>query len=242
MLSDNIMRTVKRVSVTKQVVESIKESIISGHFAVGEKLPAEVKLCELLNVSRSSIREAMQALQVEGYVELIAGRGAFVRDNQSHDYDTVRKWFIESAPTLEDYTEVREAIEPLAIRMAIQRGTDEELEELFRIHRAFIDAEADNNVTLMASLDEKFHSQIVTMAHNTLLMKINSLLTADLKKYRVMSISVKNHSDNTIREHELICESIKNRDPRLATSAMLKHLDMTLSDMNKVVKGMMNNS
>jgi len=238
MLSDNIMKTVKRVSVTKQVAESIKESIISGHFAVGEKLPPEVKLCELLNVSRSSIREAMQALQVEGYVELIAGRGAFVRDNESHDYNTVRKWFIESAPTLEDYTEVREAIEPLAIRMAIQRGTKEELNELIKIHKAFIDAEAVNNVSLMASLDEKFHSQIVTMAHNTLLSKINSLLTADLKKYRVMSISLKDNSDNTIKEHELICESIQTRDPRLATSAMLKHLDMTLTEMNKVVHGM----
>jgi len=232
------MKKVKRISVTKQVVDSIKESIISGHFSVGEKLPAELKLCELLNVSRSSVREAMQALQVEGYVELIAGRGAFVRDNQSHDHETVRKWFIESAPTLEDYTEVREAIEPLAIRMAIQRGTDEELEELMNIHNAFIKAEAANNVTLMASLDEQFHSQIVTMAHNTLLSKINSLLTADLKKYRVMSISAKDHSENTIREHGLICESIKRRDPRLATSAMLKHLDMTLADMNKVVHGM----
>ncbi len=238
MLSDNNMRSVKRVSVTKQVAESIKESIINGQFAVGEKLPAETKLCELLNVSRSSIREAMQALQVEGYVELIAGRGAFVRDNQSHDYDTVRKWFIEAAPTLEDYTEVREAIEPLAIRMAIQRGTDHELEELEKIHKEFIEAESANNVTLMASLDEKFHTQIMTMAHNTLLSKINTLLAADLKKYRVMSISAKEHSDNTIMEHKLILESIRTRDQRLATSAMMKHLGMTLADMQKVVKGL----
>jgi len=231
------MRTVKRVPVAKQVIDSIKESIINGRFEVGEKLPPEVKLCEMLGVSRSSVREALQALQVEGYVELIPGRGAFVRDNQSHDYNTVRKWFIDTAPTLEDYTEVREAIEPLAVRMAIQRGTDAELEVLLKIHRDFIAAEAENNVTLMASLDEQFHSQIMLMSHNVLLEKINTLLNHELKKYRVMSISVKEHSDNTIREHELICESIKKKDPRLATSAMLKHLGMTLSDMNKVVKG-----
>ena len=234
------MKSVKRVSVTKQIVESIKESIISGQFTVGEKLPAENKLCELLKVSRSSIREAMQALQVEGYVELIPGRGAFVRDNNSHDYDTVRKWFIDSVPTLEDYTEVREAIEPLAIRMAIQRGTEEELENLIQIHKEFIEAEKVKNVSLMAKLDEKFHTQIVLMSHNSLLNKINTLLASELKKYRVMSISVKEHSDNTIREHDLICESIKNRDARLATSAMLKHLDMTLSDMNKVIHGQQN--
>lgn len=229
------MKSIKRVSVTKQVVESIKESIISGQFTVGEKLPAEVKLCELLSVSRSSIREAMQALQVEGYVELIPGRGAFVRDNQSHDYNTVKNWFIESVPTLEDYTEVREAIEPLAVRMAIQRSSDEEIRTLLDIHQEFIDAEKENNVSLMANLDEKFHTQIIVMAHNALLGKINSLLASELKKYRVMSISVKEHSDNTIREHGMICESIKKRDARMATSAMLKHLEMTLSDMNKVI-------
>jgi GntR family transcriptional repressor for pyruvate dehydrogenase complex len=229
------MKSIKRVSVTKQVVESVKESIISGQFTVGEKLPAEVKLCELLKVSRSSIREAMQALQVEGYVELIPGRGAFVRDNQSHDYNTVRKWFIESVPTLEDYTEVREAIEPLAVRMAIQRSTEEEIQALLDIHQEFIDAEKENNVSLMANLDEKFHTQIIVMAHNVLLSKINSLLASELKKYRVMSISVKEHSDNTIQEHGMICKSIKMRDARLATSAMLKHLEMTLSDMNKVI-------
>lgn len=233
------MKTIKRVSVTKQVVESIKESIINGQFIVGEKLPTEAKLCEILNVSRSSIREAMQALQVEGYVELISGRGAFVRDNQSHDYDTVRKWFIESTPTLEDYTEVREAIEPLAIRMAIQRGTEEELDELLGIHNSFILAEEEKNISMMAKLDELFHSHIVTMAHNTLLSKINSLIAADLKKYRVMSISVKDQSENTIEEHELICKSIKTRDPQLATSAMMNHLGMTLSDMKKVVQGLL---
>ncbi len=236
-----MMKSVKRVSVTKQVAESIKESIISGQFAVGEKLPTEARLCEILQVSRSSVREAMQALQVEGYVELIPGRGAFVSDNNSHDYDTVRKWFIESVPTLEDYTEVREAIEPLAIRMAIQRGTEEELETLLKIHKDFINAEKEKNISLMAKLDEEFHTQIVLMSHNALLNKINTLLAAELKKYRVMSISVKEHSDNTIREHELICESLKNRDARLATSAMLKHLDMTLTDMNKVIQGQLNN-
>ncbi len=230
------MKPIQRVSVTQQVVSAIKDSIIDGQYKVGEKLPPEMKLCEILKVSRSAIREAMQALQVAGYVELISGRGAFVRDNQPHDYNTVRNWFIEEAPTLEDYAEVREAIEPLAVKMAIQRGSKEELSKLFHIHEDFIQAEKDKNISLMAKLDEQFHSQIIVMSHNNLLQKINTLLTEELKKYRVMSISAKEQSNNTIREHELICDSIQNRNVQLAIAAMLKHLNMTLEDMNKVLE------
>lgn len=231
------MKEIKRVSVTTQVVDSIRESIINGQFAIHEKLPSELKLCELLNVSRSTVREAMRSLQAEGYIEQIAGRGSFVRDNQSHDYDTIRNWFIESAPNLRDSTEVREAFEPLQARMAIQRGTKEELEELKRIHRAFIQATKENNVSLLATLDEKFHTQICIMAHNALLEKINMLSIMELRKYRLLSISVKKSSENTVIEHGLILKAIEEKDTNRVTTAMLAHLGSSMADINKVLVG-----
>ncbi len=230
------MKKIERVSVTKQVAEAIKESIMGGQFPVGGKLPAEVKLCEMLHVSRSSLREAMQALQVEGYVELIPGRGAFVRDNQSHDYQTVKNWFLEFAPTLEDYTQVREAIETLAVQMAVEKGTSEDIQKLLEIHNAFIDAEKEKNISQMAKMDEQFHTQIVTMSHNTLLNKINTLLISELKKYRVMSISAKKDSKNTIQEHAKIWQYINDQNREGAVIAMSEHLKMTLEDMEKVVQ------
>ena len=231
------MKEIKRVSVTTQVVDSIRESIINGQFAIHEKLPSELKLCELLNVSRSTVREAMRSLQAEGYIEQIAGRGSFVRDNQSHDYDTIRNWFIESAPNLRDSTEVREAFEPLQARMAIQRGTKEELEELKRIHLAFIEANKENNVSLLATLDEQFHTQICIMAHNALLEKINMLSIMELRKYRLLSISVKKSSENTVIEHGLILKAIEEKDTNRVTTAMLAHLGSSMADINKVLVG-----
>lgn len=229
------MKAVKRIPVTTQIAESIRKSIVKGQFRIGDKLPPEIKLCEILKVSRSSIREALRQLQAEGYVELLPGRGAFVRDNQSHDYNTVRRWFITASPNLRDFTEVREALEPLAVRMAVERGTAAELKTLERIHNDFSAAAKENNVSALAGLDEKFHTHIVTMSHNSLLGKINDILNSELKEYRVRSISIKANSENTVSEHEKILINIKKKDARAAASAMLSHLSMVLADMRRVI-------
>jgi GntR family transcriptional repressor for pyruvate dehydrogenase complex len=231
------MRSVKRIPVTTQAAESVRESIVKGQFRIGDKLPTEGKLCELLKVSRSSIREALRQLQAEGYVEIKPGRGAFVRDNQSHDYNTVRRWFIAASPNLRDFTEVREALEPLAVRMAVERGTGAECKALRKIHEEFTAAAEENNVSALAALDEKFHTQIMTMAHNSLLSSISDLLNSKLKEYRVRSISVKDNSQNTVREHRRILAGIEKKDLQAASAAMKSHLDMVMKDMKKVLSG-----
>ncbi len=211
---------------------------MKGTYPIGTKLPAEIQLCKMLSVSRSTVREAMRSLQAEGYVELISGKGAFVRDNQSHDYDAIRSWFIESAPTLKDTTDVREALETVQVRMAVSRATDEEVAQLEMIHQNFIAQNAQANVAALAALDEEFHTQICRMSHNPLLLKINELLAMELKRYRLMSISVKTSSENTIREHELIITALKERDTQKKAAAyMLAHLGSSLADINKVLEG-----
>lgn len=224
LLSDN-MKAITRVSVTTQIVESIKESIQKGQFPIGEKLPSELKLCEMLNVSRSSVREAIRELQAQGFLQLKAGKGAFVQSVEPYSsYDKIREWFISSATSLEDFTEVRTAIEPFAASLACKRATPEELTQLEDIHNQFIEANKINDVELLAKLDEDFHTQILMMSHNELINKISELLLKPLKKYRVLSISAKKNSDNTILEHGQIFSAIQTKDTSAAQQAMLFHL------------------
>ncbi|PKL11739.1 MAG: FadR family transcriptional regulator, partial [Spirochaetae bacterium HGW-Spirochaetae-8] len=70
------MIPVQKVPITDQVVDKIKTSIIEGTFEESRKLPSEQSLCESLNVSRSTLREAFRVLQTKGFVELKPGRGA----------------------------------------------------------------------------------------------------------------------------------------------------------------------
>ena len=65
----------------EQAVEQIKKLIMTGHFRPGDKLPSENELSQLLNVSRSSVREALRALESNGLIQVKSGAGAFVSDD-----------------------------------------------------------------------------------------------------------------------------------------------------------------
>jgi GntR family transcriptional repressor for pyruvate dehydrogenase complex len=229
------MNAAVRVPIIDQVVESIKESNIGGEIEVGAKLPAEHALCKTLAVSRSTVREAFRVLQTLGYVELKPGRGAFVRDTSSHDIDTIRNWFRESIPRLEDFTEVRGALELLAVRMAVRCCKDDEIRILEDLHAAFVKAVALGNVSEIARLDEEFHSRIFSMTRNTLLVNLNKLVAAEFKKYRVMSFSVEANCLSAVGPHGRILAAIKRRDADDGAARMAEHLNLIKSDMEMMV-------
>ncbi len=236
LLSDNIMKQIKRIPVTKQISDSIKDSIIKGQFKVGEKLPAEKNLCDLLGVSRSSLREAMKELQAQGYIELRVGRGAFVSDDKPHDYESLKQWFRKAAPTLEEYTQVRVTLEPQIAYLAALNGTLEEKEKLSKIHESFVEAEKEKNTSKLASIDEEFHTQIFDMAKNSVFYQINEFLNVGLRPYRIRSIAFKADSQNTIEEHYSICEAINNGDGEMAKVAMERHLNKSKSEIQDITK------
>lgn len=232
------MKPINRIPVTTQIAESIKDSIIKGQFKIGEKLPAEQKLCDILGVSRSSIREAMKELQAQGFVELKSGRGAFVRDNQPHDYESLRNWFIESAPSLEEFNQVRQSIEPSVVALATKNATKKEIQELKDLHEKFIFANIENNTSKLANLDEQFHTQIIKMAHNSIFTQINKLVVVGLRKYRIKAIALKENSSNTIKEHERIYNAIEQRNIEESKSAMIDHLQMSKAEMFQIMEGL----
>lgn len=230
------MKNEQKVPISKQVSSAIKDSIIKGEYKIGDKLPAEKKLCELLGVSRSSLREALKELQAQGFVELKAGRGAFVYDNKPHDYQSLKHWFIESAPTLEEYNQVRSSIEPNVSYFASLNGTEKEKEKLVKIHLAFVAAESEKNVAKLASLDELFHSCIFQMSHNSVFIQLNEFLSIGLRQYRVKSIAFKENSLNTVKEHGAICMAIVQGNSEEAKNFMIDHLKVSDSELQSYTK------
>ncbi|MGH4038219.1 MAG: FadR/GntR family transcriptional regulator [Sphaerochaeta sp.] len=228
------MKQIKRIPVTKQISDSIKDSIIEGKFAIGEKLPTEQKLCDVLGVSRSSLREALKELQAQGFIELKVGKGAFVSDNEPHDYESLRQWFKEAAPTLEEYTQVRVVIEPQIASEAAYRGTPEEKQQLLNIHESFVKAEKIGNTSQMANIDEKFHTYIFKMAKNSVFKQINEFLNVGLRPYRIRSIALKTTSKNTVEEHYKICLAINNGNGKEAKIAMENHLKKSKSEIQYI--------
>ncbi|MDC7245302.1 MAG: FadR/GntR family transcriptional regulator [Sphaerochaetaceae bacterium] len=228
------MEPVKKMPISDQVVDSIKNSIMDGTFGEGEKLPSEQSLCASLQVSRSTIREAYRVLQTMGYVELKPGRGAFVKSSAPHEVINVRDWFRVNAPKLNDFIEVRIAIESLAIKIAVERSTEEEYQKLVDINKEFIEAVKVMDVKEMAALDELFHKTLVDISHNTLLINLNSIVAKEFKKYRSMSFRVKKNAENAIEPHLEILAALGSRDKKRSVKSIEHHLELAKEDMKIV--------
>ena len=134
------MKEITRVPIVQQVVNNMKEYIMSGQIDVGQKLPTEKEWCEKMGVGRGTVREAFRILEAKGLIEIKPGRGAFVAGTKELEKEDIVEWFVKNEMELKDYIEVRQAVEPLVARLVAENGLDEELNQLEKIHRRFIKA------------------------------------------------------------------------------------------------------
>ncbi|HWR10694.1 MAG TPA: FadR/GntR family transcriptional regulator [Rectinemataceae bacterium] len=229
------MIPVKKVPITEQVVKKIMDSITSGSYAEGSKLPPEQALCKELNVGRSTIREAFRVLQTMGYVELKPGKGAYVYCRTGDDSIYARNWFKENVLQLKDFIEAREAIETLAIKVAIEKGTKEEFLHIEAIHDEFLNAATSNDSTKLALLDKSFHEFIVSMTHNHLLIKMYNTVSKAFEEYRSISFSVPMNVESAIYAHTKIVRAMKQRDTSVAVESVVYHLNRVISDMENEI-------
>lgn len=222
------MREIQRISITDAVVDNIKEMIENKEFQVGEKLPAEAKFCEMFGVSRTSVREAFRVLQALGYVENRPGKGAFVAAN--HIQDTT-PWYEVGNAQFTDFMEVRMAIETLAVRLAVERADDNDIKELEEVHESFLQANENKDMVRLIMLDELFHTKIIKITKNQLLININSQLVEAFRVYRSESFTNQSVYKNAVGPHSRILECFRNHDPSQAMKEMRKHLEITEADM-----------
>ncbi len=227
------MKAIERVPVIQQVVNSLKEYIMSGAVQVGDKLPAEMVLCEQLSVGRGTVREAMRILQATGFVVIHTGRGAFVARTKELEKEDLIKWFKENEFEVKDFLEVRAAIEPLAVKLAIRRAKPAELDALKSIQEKTLEAVAKNDIHVIALCDENFHATIVECSRNKLLMSINKQITECLKNFREKTFYIPSNAKNLIQPHAKILQAILDKDEQMGAQCMLEHLEWVRKDLEK---------
>lgn len=215
-------KNINNSSTTEMVIEQIKNEIITDQLKAGEKLPSERRLAELLGVSRTAIREAIQALSYSGYLDVKQGKGAYVTEN-AKTYDEVSNLL----STISDYSltslmEVREMLEGEIVRLATLRATAEEIQQ---IDQAYKSMKEIDDIRGFVREDLKFHLSIAKATHNPLmntLMKVfGQMLHKETNKIVEQSIKTRNH---TLRVTEELVEAIKNRDEVKSKSLMTDHI------------------
>lgn len=221
-MDDLEIGTVKRVSATTQVIETIRTSINSGKLKAGDKLPNEMDLARTIGVGRSSLREGIRTLSSFGLIEIKHGEGTFVADKYA---ERIFEFLgFDSTPENISYMlELRKVVELGNIRIAADRLTDEQLKEL----RGMVNAIDPGKYPLEEAerADRMFHESIVRFAGNPLIIEIYKMMS------KMLSIVFSNLMcrmevvQDAYKAHLEILEALEAHDVEASVRTMEAHLD-----------------
>lgn len=202
--------TLKNYKPLREVVfETLREAILNGTLKPGQRL-METQLAAEMGVSRTPIREAIRKLELEGLVVMIPRRGTYVASMS-------RKDIVETF-------EIRTALEALAVKLAVQRITSEELAEMRRICTVMEQAIAEKNLNRVVELDEAFHDIIFSASRNDRLAQIISLMREQIKRFRRATLSQENRQRLILGEHIEIMQAISDGNSSLAHELVVEHI------------------
>ncbi|GMQ65208.1 FadR/GntR family transcriptional regulator [Vallitalea maricola] len=211
------------------VFRTIKENIISGKWVSGTKIMSETQLASELNVSRISVREAIEKLAALNILSKKQGGGTYVNDLQPSIY------FNSLIPMLtldrDNYMEILEfrlIFETQSIRLCVKRCTDDKIEELEECYYRMVKYEHDEE--RFTDEDLKFHMLIVEGANNSILKKVSEVL-GEILRYHQRRLYKELGPGGGIKEHKMMLEAIKDRDEELATIYMRRHIERTIEDI-----------
>jgi GntR family transcriptional regulator, transcriptional repressor for pyruvate dehydrogenase complex len=221
--ADLVIEPVKRSRIYEHIVEQIRALIREGRWAPGDQIPPERELAERFRVSRTSVREALRALEMQGVIDSRQGGGTFVRTADTEALvPPLAAAILRGRQELAEVLEVRELIEPGIARSAAMRASAEhisELEALLEKQRQCI-AEGRSFV----DEDTAFHYTLARAADNHILLRLHNLILDLLRESRQSYLHVPDRPQLSLRGHEAILNAIRGHDPQAAYDASLEHI------------------
>ncbi len=214
---------IKSTRIYEEIVRQVKQLIAEGKLKSGDRLPPERDLAEKFMVSRTSVREALRALQSRGLIDIRAGEGAFIRGiSVDALIEPLALVILPHREAVGELFEARRLLEPAIAALAARRATRDELAEMERILEEQ-SKEVTQGRTGMAQ-DTALHSAIANSAHNRAITRIVSALMDLLTQSREESLLTPGRPTRSHDDHRRILEAIKRRDEMAAHQAMLDHL------------------
>jgi GntR family transcriptional repressor for pyruvate dehydrogenase complex len=214
---------VERSPLYKQVLERIQGLVNTGALVPGDQLPAERELAAQLGVSRTSLRQALTALEAVGMVEIRHGAGAYlVATEPDQVVVSLAVTLADQNRRLPDAMEARMALERFIAGLAASRRTEEDLE---RARRALARMEQEVEAGgLGTGGDADFHEALWAAAHNEVLKRLLEGLQSHVTRIREESLSQADRPQRSLAAHWRILEAVELGDPAAAVAAMDAHL------------------
>nr|WP_300310464.1 FadR/GntR family transcriptional regulator [Halomonas sp.] len=227
--------------IRPDIADALAESIFNGDYSPGDFLPREVDLCERFEVSRSTVRSALQTLVATGLITRISGQGSRVQPLEKwHLLDPrVSGWLASYAkpnPAIQrEVFSFRAAVEPYVARLAAEHATAVDLLAIETAYEGMIKAlENEDRCYAGKTHDEydvAFHEAIFTASHNLVWAQISHVLKPAIALVVERSNQSAKRLSDSMERHRRVMEAIRLRQPQAAAEAALAVLQRTGQDL-----------
>lgn len=216
------MERVVRPRLYEQIAEQLHDHIVEAQLRPGDRLPPEREMAKRLGVSRTSLAQALVALEVLGVISVRHGDGAVVVDSATERQ--VVSALRARSERLPEIIDARAALEVKLAALAAERRTTTDL--------AAIDAAVDAMAADISSGgrgvtgDELFHAAVTAAGHSALLSRMMAEISELIRESRLESLTQHGRPPASLAGHRRIARAIRDRDPVAAATAMHDHIEL----------------
>jgi GntR family transcriptional regulator, transcriptional repressor for pyruvate dehydrogenase complex len=224
------------------VMRRLETALLDGSLPANSRLPAERVLAEQYDVSRNTIREAIQRLAARGLVRSRRGAGAFVTDQLRTGIASPWGQLVADHPALrDDILEFRRVLEGATAYFAALRGDAEDRKRISDLMSELECARNADDKTTETRADAKLHEAIALASHNTMFLHLHTSIISMLREHIAINVSGLRALDVTVSEqlllqHRNVCEAICKCRPEEARTAMQTHIDFVRSRFEQDTK------
>ncbi len=223
-MKDPILAPIKSRKIYEDILGQLRQLIATGQLKSGDKLPTERDLALRFMVSRTSVREALRALEAMGLIRSRPGEGTFVREITIETLiEPFASLIFAQKGTVLEILEARRLLEPLIAGLAAQRATAEDLQQM----EAALAAQAAEVAAGRSGAggDKDFHYAIAVAAQNKVILRIVNAMVDLLSEVREEGLQLPGRPARTLAMHRQVLDAIRARDQAGAQRAMYDHLD-----------------
>lgn len=209
MPADKKTVTNSRGNYAEEVAGRLREDIVMGHLRPNERL-VESSIARKMKMSRTPIREALKRLEMQGYLSRLPSGGLIVTD---HSPSQIRNLY-----------EVREALETMALKLACQRASEEQIDQAARLHERMNEVVRNCDINQFIELNSAFHNELLSACGNEQLWSLLQTLRDQFFDRRLVRVFSASDWRSMPKQHQRLLDAVRQRNLRLVEKAVHEHI------------------
>ncbi|ASK60983.1 GntR family transcriptional regulator [Virgibacillus phasianinus] len=223
---------IQKTSLVDIVVERIKSSITEKGLRPGDKYLSEKELVDLLQVSRTVVREALISLQTVGILQVKPGGGVYIAGNLGSINTILKHHYDTHGVKIRELIEIRKIIELGALRLIIEKDVNVNIARLNEINESYYQQVIEKQDT--KKFDRLFHQSLIKATDNESYYNFSEIINEYFSLVKIDLVEKENELIEAYKQHLKTIQAIENKNLPLAQQIMSNHFEPILAFINQM--------